>query len=371
VARVEKPASASPHASVKASGKGSVKASALIIAGGRGTRFWPASRENRPKPLFSIDEGTTLLSETIGRLQPLISRDRIFVLVTAAQKKAFAAAIEGLLPANNLILEPEGRGTTVAIAYGAAVIRTRFGDGLIAVMPADHYIAPASGFRNTLAKTLGLASSEKAIVVIGVTPTRPEIGYGYQEIGASIGGGYRVKRFVEKPTPAVAKKMVASKRFLWNAGMFVMTTATLELELIRHAPALAAATERLATLKGSALAKLYQQLDFDSFDRVVIERTSNVLGVKADFSWHDVGTWEGLWEAMGGREKNVTVGHVLTLESNGVLAHSSSRLMVLLGVNDIVVVDTPDALLVIDRARSQETRRVTEELKRLGLHKYL
>lgn len=349
----------------------SIKASALIIAGGRGTRFWPASRENRPKPLFSIDEGTTLLSETIGRLQPLVSRERIFVLVTAAQKKAFASAIVGMIPAGNLILEPEGRGTAVAIAYGAAVIRKRFGEGLLAVMPADHYITPASGFRNTLAKAIGLASSEKAIVVIGVTPTRPETGYGYQEIGENIGGGYRVKRFVEKPEPAAAKKMVASKRFLWNAGMFVMTTAALEAELMRHAPALAAAEPKLATSKGAALAKLYKQLDFDSFDRVVIEQTSNVLGVKADFSWHDVGTWEGLWEAMGGREKNVTVGHVLTLESNGVLAHSSSRLVVLLGVKDIVVVDTPDALLVIDRARSQETRKVTEELKRLGLHRYL
>jgi mannose-1-phosphate guanylyltransferase len=350
---------------------GSAKASALIIAGGRGTRFWPASRENRPKPLFSIDEGTTLLSETIARLQPLISRDRIFVLVTATQKKAFASAIEGLIPGSNLIIEPEGRGTTVAIAYGAAVIRKRFGDGLIAVMPADHYIAPASGFRNTLAKALSLASSERAIVVIGVTPTRPEAGYGYQEIGAGVAGGYRVKRFVEKPNPAAARKMVTSKRFLWNAGMFVMTTATLALELVRNAPGLAAATEKLAVLRGSALAKLYRQLDFDSFDRVVIERSSEVLGVKADFSWHDVGTWEGLWEAMGGREKNITVGQVLTLESSGVLAHSNSRLVVLLGVKNIVVVDTPDALLVIDRARSQETRRVTEELKRLGLHRYL
>jgi mannose-1-phosphate guanylyltransferase len=349
----------------------SVKASALIIAGGRGTRFWPASREKRPKPLFSIDEGTTLLSETIARLQPLIRRERIFVLVTASQKKAFAEAIEGLLPGSNLILEPEGRGTTVAIAYGAAVIRKKFGEGIIAVMPADHYIAPAGGFRDTLARSLQLAIGEKAIVVIGVTPTRADEGYGYQEVGASIGGGYRVKGFVEKPKMAAAKKMFASKRFLWNAGMFVMTTATLERELTQHAPALIAAMEKLATRKGAALAKLYRQLDFDSFDRVVIERASNVLGVKAEFSWHDVGTWEGLWEAMGGREKNVTVGHVLSLDSNGVLAHSNSRLMVLLGVKDIVVVDTPDALLVIDRARSQETRRVTEELKRLGLHRYL
>lgn len=351
--------------------KPTAKASALIIAGGKGTRFWPASRESRPKPLFSIDEGTTLLSETIARLQPLISRDRIFVLVTTAQKKAFVAGIEGLIPEGNLIVEPEGRGTTVAIAYGAAVIRKRFGDGLIAVMPADHYIAPASGFRNTISKALALATSEKAIVVIGIMPTRPETGYGYQEVGANVGGGYRVKRFVEKPQLPEAKKMLASKRYLWNAGMFVMSTATLQSVFAAHAPALAAASEKLATAKGARLAKLYSELDFDSFDRVAIEPTPDVFGVKADFSWYDVGTWEGLWEAMGGREKNVTVGHVLTLDSNGVLAHSSSRLMVLLGLKDVVVVDTPDALLVIDRARSQETRRVTEELKRLGLHRFL
>jgi len=347
------------------------RASALIIAGGKGTRFWPASREKRPKPLFSIDEGTTLLSETIARMQPLIARERIFVLVTASQKKAFSDAIEGLIPRNNLILEPEGRGTAVAIAYGAAVIRRKFGEGFIAVMPADHYIAPASGFRNTLAQAMRLAHSENAIIVIGVTPTRVETGYGYQEIGAALDGGYRVKRFVEKPPMAAAKKMVASKRFLWNAGMFVMTTSTLERELAQHAPVLLAAMDQLATSKGAALARLYHRLDFDSFDRVVIEKASNILGVRADFDWHDVGTWEGLWEAMGGREKNVTVGHVLSLDSKGVLAHSHSRLMVLLGVKDIVVVDTPDALLVIDRARSHEARRITEELKRLGLERYL
>lgn len=355
----------------RASGEAFAKSFALIIAGGRGTRFWPASREHRPKPLFSIEKGTTLLSETIARLQPLIPRERIFLLVTASQRKAFASAIDGLIPSANLILEPDARGTAVAIAYGAAVVRDRCGDGTIAVMPADHYITPARGFRSTLTKAIALASSEEAVVLIGVKPTRPETGYGYQEIGSKMGKGYRVKRFVEKPKPAAARKMVASKRYLWNAGMFVMTTATLELELIRNCPVLAGLAEELAALKGPALARAYGQLDFDSFDRVVIERSANVIGVKADFDWYDVGTWEGLWEAMGGRKKNVTVGNVLTLDSGGVLAHSSSRLMVLLGVKDIVIVETPDAILVIDRARSQETRRVTEELKRLGLDHYL
>lgn len=346
-------------------------AAALIIAGGRGTRFWPASREHYPKPLFSIGAGATLIGETIKRLQPRISRQRIFVLVTAAQRKAFAPALKALIPPENLLLEPAGRGTAVAIAYGAAVIRARLGDCVIAVMPADHYIAPAAGFRRTLGKAVQLASRENAVVVIGVAPNRPDTGYGYQEIGAKSGPGYKVKRFVEKPSLPEAKRMVACGKFLWNAGMFVMNTATLKRELEANAPALAKAAPGLAAMTSSALARAYRKLDFDSFDRVVLEHSRHVLGVRAEFSWYDVGTWEGLWEALGGREKNVTVGQVMALDSAGVLAHSNSRLMVLLGVNDIVAVDTPDAILIINRARSQETRRVTEELKRRGLDRFL
>lgn len=346
-------------------------ACALIIAGGRGTRFWPASRENCPKPLFSISEGSTLLSETIMRLQPLIARERIFVLITAAQRAAFVPALKELIPPDNLVLEPEGRGTTVAIAYGASVTSARFGDHLLAVMPADHYITPAAGFRGTLKKALRLAASEPSVVVIGVRPSRPDTGYGYQEIGDKVRDGYRVKRFVEKPAADTAKEMTASGRFLWNAGMFVMTTGTLEEQLKRNCPSLVRAGKRLWRLNGASLACAYRELEFDSFDRTVLEHSSNVLGVKADFRWHDVGTWEGLWEAMGGRKKNITIGQVLALDSDGVLAHSSTRLMVLLGVKDTIVVDTPDALLIIDRSRSQDTRRITEELQRRGLDRYL
>lgn len=346
-------------------------AAALIIAGGRGTRFWPASREQRPKPLFSIGNGSTLLGDTITRLKSVIPRERIFVLATAAQKNAFRKTLRHLIPASNLILEPEGRGTAVAIAYGAAVIRERVGESTVAAMPADHYITPAAGFRETLRKAIGLARERESIVVIGVPPNRAETGYGYQEVGTAVDGGFRVKRFVEKPSLAVARRMVRSGRFLWNAGMFVMDTAKLRSEFEAHCPPLAQAMDTLGPMRPAAVARAYRGFDFDSFDRVIVEKSRGVLGVRADFKWHDVGTWEGLWEAMGGRTENVLVGEVLAFESDRVLAHSNSRLMVLLGVKDIVAVDTPDALLIIDRARSQETRRVTEELKRRGLSHYL
>jgi mannose-1-phosphate guanylyltransferase len=351
--------------------RGGADLSALIIAGGRGTRFWPASREARPKPLFSVDGRTTLLGNTIARLRPAVARERIFVLVAAAHASAFRRALKGLIPARNLIVEPAARGTAVAIAYGSAVIERRVGPGVVAVMPADHFIEPPAEFRATLKEAVALAVSHPSIVVIGVPPTRPETGFGYQKIGRAVGSGFRVARFVEKPAAAAATRMVASGNYLWNAGMFVMATRTLEAELRAHSPALARAAKRLAAMRGAPFARAYAKLRFDSFDREVVEKSRRVLGVQARFGWHDVGSWEGLWQAVGGGARNVSRGNVLALDSERFLAHSDSRLMVLFGVSDIIAVDTGDALLIAHRSQSPEIRRITEELARRGMHRYL
>ena len=349
-------------------------AAALIIAGGRGTRFWPESRAGRPKPLFAIDGRTSLLDATIARTLPLIPKERIFVLVAAAQRDAFRRALRGLLPPRNLIIEPSGRGTAVAIAYGAAVIARRLGAAtVVAVIPADHFVTPATGFRATVAGALALAAAEDAIVVVGVTPTRPETGYGYQQIGRPVRTGFHVDRFVEKPALARARRMLRSGKFLWNAGIFVMRIATLARELAEHAPALAAAMGPLATARAATLARTYARLDFDSVDRVVPEKSGRVLSVRARFRWFDVGSWEGLWEALGADSPaaNVTSGNVLALDSSGVIARGGRRLMVLLGVSDLVAVDTGDAILIARRSASQEVRRVPEELARRRLTRYL
>jgi mannose-1-phosphate guanylyltransferase len=345
--------------------------SALIVAGGRGTRFWPASREASPKPLFSIDGRSTLLSNTIARLRPMVARERIFVLVAASHARPFRRALRRIIPARNLIVEPAARGTAVAIAYGGAVIERRTGAGVIAVMPADHFIEPAAGFRATLADAVALAREHPSIVVVGVPPTRPETGFGYQRIGRAVGSGFKVARFIEKPAIARARRMVASGNYLWNAGMFVIATGTLDAEVRAHAPALARAARRLAAMRGERFARAYRKLSFDSFDYEVVEKSKNVLGVRARFGWHDVGSWEGLWQAVGGGERNVVRGNVLALDSDRFLAHSDSRLMVLFGVSDLIAIDTGDALLIAHRSQSPEIKRVTEELARRGMHRYL
>jgi len=346
------------------------RTSALIIAGGFGARFWPAARTDRPKPLFSLNGRTSLLDDTIARLPPLLAPERIFVLVPANLEKVFRAAIGSKLPRENLLLEPDRRGTAVAIAYGAALIRSRLGEGLVAVMPADHYIHPAAAFRRTLAAGLQLADRGGAIVIIGVAPSRPDSGYGYLEAGAALPGGFKVKRFVEKPSEAVARSMVRSGRFLWNAGMFLISTATLEAELARHCPRLLAALDKLVR-RAPGWERVYSRLKFDSFDYEVIEKSANVAAVRAGFSWNDVGSWEGLWQTLHDRSGNAISGKVVAMDARNVLARGDQRLMVLLGVEDLIVVDTPDALLIANRGRTQEVKRVIAELRRRKLTGYI
>jgi len=347
------------------------RASVLIIAGGRGTRFWPASREAKPKPLFSIDGKTSLLADTIARHLPLVPRERIFVLAAAAHQAPFRRAIRGLIPSQNLIVEPDARGTAVAIAYGAAIIKRRLGDGVIASVAADHYIATAEQYHRTLADAIGLAAANDSIVAIGIPPTRPETGYGYQKIGAKVGAGFRIEKFVEKPPLATARRMVRSGRYLWNASMFVASTRTLAREFAAHSPALGIAAEKLARTPRTKLARAYGRLRYDSFDRVIMEKSANVLGVRARFSWHDVGSWDGLWDAVGGVDDNVIRGNAIALDSERVLAYPDSRLMVLFGVRDLIVVDTGDAILIAHREMSPQVGRVTKELERRGLKRYL
>ncbi|MBV8772387.1 MAG: mannose-1-phosphate guanylyltransferase [Deltaproteobacteria bacterium] len=382
-----------------------VDAAVLIIAGGRGTRFWPESRVNRPKPLFSIDGKTSLLADTVRRMEPLIARERVFILAAAEQAPLFRPVLKNLIPRRNVIVEPEGRGTAVAIAYGTGVIAQRLGDqAVIAVMPADHYVAPATAFQRTLGEAILLAAGYASIVVIGVKPSRPEIGYGYLKVGAAVSlahtcgsetlarsiagkgqgkrseragdsprrpGSFKLDRFVEKPAPAAASKMVNSGKYLWNAGMFVMRAATLAAELEQHAPLLGEAMRALPTMSPAKLDRQYRTLEFDAFDRVVAEKSTNVLGVHADFTWHDVGSWDGLWEALRGHGRNVLSGNVLEIGADGVLARARDRLMVLLGVKDLVAIETPDVILIANRTQSQDVRRIIDELKRRGADRYL
>jgi mannose-1-phosphate guanylyltransferase len=348
------------------------KRAALIIAGGRSTRFWPQGRLHRPKPLFALDGKTTLLEATIHRLTPEFSLENVFVLVVAAHSSQFRRALRRLIPVRNLLVEPFERGTATAIAYGCALIAKRLGENtVIAVTPADHYIPDASKFRRTLKDAVDIAKRHLAIVVVGIVPSRPETGYGYQRVGEPLGRGYRVAGFVEKPDLTHARRMVRSGRYLWNAGIFVMLPRVLRRELQLHAPALGLSMDRFATAKSGELKKIYRALVAGPFDRVVAEKSRNLIGLRARFRWDDVGSWQGLWQALRGISDTVVSGTAIVIDSHNVLVRGGKRLIVMLGINDLVAVDTDDALLIMNRSRSQELGRVLDELKRRGLEKYL
>ncbi len=344
---------------------------ALIIAGGSGSRFWPLSRVQRPKPLFKLDGKATLLAETILRHQPLIASEHIFVIAPASLEHVFRRAIRGLVPAKNLIIEPRARGTTVAIAYGCAQITRRLGESVIVVAPADHYLAPVSAFRATLRTALKLAVAQQAIVLIGITPSAPDTGYGYLKMGQPAGGGFEVARFVEKPDLAAAERMLREGGFLWNAGIFVMHARALESALQACCPALPVALERISQAASGKARALFSKLRFDSFDYAVLEKSSRLLAVRARFKWHDVGSWEGLWKVTRGKQDNALCGNVLSFDTRGVIAHSPRRLMVLVSVEDLIAVDAGDAILIARRSRSEQVRKVVDELKRRKLEGYL
>ncbi len=422
-------------------------AAALIIAGGRGTRFWPESRLDRPKPLFSLDGKTPLLAATVARMMPLIPRERVFVLASAEQAPLFRPVLNKLLPRQNLIVEPAARGTAVAIAYGSAVIGRRLSsETVVAVMPADHHVSPVADFQRTIWDAIALAAKHASLVVIGIRPTRPETGYGYLKIGrpvevpgprareplatasgisgrSHIGRGqmdiarfprshkrlsggaqlscpgeagkhaaetgqhpvisrvdewvrkgvsaFKLDGFVEKPAAGAALRMVKSGNYLWNAGMFVMSVGTLASELAQHAAPLAMAMNSFPAMRPAELERKYRALNFDAFDRVVAEKSRHVLGVYGRFTWHDVGSWEGLWEALRGDSSNVFTGNILEIGAHGVLARASDHLMVLLGVKDIVAIETGDVILIADRRQSQDVRKVIDELKRRRADRYL
>ena len=369
-------------------------ACAVLLAGGRGTRFWPRSRTRTPKQLLNITGGDTMLRETVARLVPVFSESNCWVVTNSEQAAAVRRELPRV-PASHILAEPVGRNTAAAIALAAIHLAKEHGDAMMAVLSSDAHIANVNKYRGLLRVALQHASTPGHLVVFGVPPTRPETGYGYIERAARVAGHssaqiFAVRRFTEKPELALARRYVASGKYFWNAGMFFWRVSTF-LELLRRfLPATHAALTELAKTIGtlryaSALKKIYPQLENISVDYAIVEPASKgrqtvtssriekpsaasfveprVSVIPAEIGWSDIGTWNAVYELLAKPNGNFSAGPSFAADATGNFFWSPKKFVAALGVHDLVLVETADAILLCPRDRAQDVSKIVKWLE--------
>ncbi len=342
---------------------------ALVLAGGSGTRFWPASRATRPKQLLPLAGPDPLLRKTIERVLPLVGGWSHVLVAAGTRVEQATRAIVPELAAEAMLIEPAARNTAPCIAWASAVVARRDPDAVVLVLPSDHFVGDEDAFRRTLEHAIESAQTG-AITTIGIKPTRPDTGFGYIEIEPGEGPVLRGVRFVEKPDLARAEEFLAGGRHLWNGGMFIFRARDMVAAVRAHAPEIARRVDELdaassAGNEAQVLAQIFPGMPSISIDYAVMERLGALAVVPGDFGWSDVGSWQAAYElAAKDAEGNATSTGTFYIDARGnhVVGGSEKKAIVLLGVEDLVVVDTEDALLVVPRSRSQDVRAAVELL---------
>lgn len=365
--------------------KEKLTACAVLLAGGRGTRFWPRSRIRTPKQLLNITGNATMLSQTVDRLLPVFGPRNFWVVTNAEQTAAVRKELRNV-PARQILTEPTGRNTAAAIGLAAFHLVREHGDALMTVLPSDSYIADAARYRSIVRAALELSREPGSLVVLGIPPTRPETGYGYIERGVRsrrLGRetGYAVKRFTEKPALSLAQKYLRSRNYLWNAGMFFWRASTFLRALEEFLPATYKALDQVSkTIRtsryASTLRRIYPKLESISVDYAVMEPATRkapekslepafrALVIPAEVGWSDIGSWAAVCELLAPHPKaNVCAPSSFTLDSSGNFFWSPNKFVAAIGVHDLVFVETEDAVLLCSQKRSQDVGRIVKWLE--------
>jgi mannose-1-phosphate guanylyltransferase len=344
---------------------------AVIIAGGSGSRFWPKSRENLPKQLLSIVGQKTMIQNTVGRITPVIPVENMWVITN--EQHAFETCYQlkdfGFSP-SQLLTEPVARNTSAAIGYSAKILSQSNPDAIMAIFPADHVINTTEPFLKLLKQAETIAN-ENHLVTLGIKPTSPETGYGYIKQGKIIKENYfKVDRFIEKPDKLTAEKYLKEGRYYWNSGIFVWKVSALLNEISLYLPKLHEQLEELAfntapikgkypyqTLSASGK-KVFHSLESISIDHGVMEKSNKVIVLPADIEWNDVGTWTSLAAiSKNDSHRNVISGNVVSIDNSDSIIQADNRLVAALGLKNIILIDTPDALLVCAKERAQDIKK--------------
>ena len=357
----------------------------VILAGGRGTRFWPLSRRKRAKQLLALDGKQTMIQQTVQRLLPLAPAKKFWVMTNEDLRPAITKQLPKL-PKDQVLAEPVGRNTAPAIGLAAFLLLREDPRAVIGLFPSDHVIADEMRYRETLERGIEIAAAGANIVVLGIRPNRAETGYGYIEAGSSFQGeALRVRRFTEKPDANKAAEFVAAGNYFWNSGMFLWSARTLADALLEHLPKTAPLLEEIASAFGTrkfaaTFRKLYPRCENISVDYAVLEPRSgkgeqagSIFCLPADFGWNDLGSWTALHEHHTAKsnppEGNLVEGSgMFLLNARGNYVYAPGKFVAAVGVSDLVVVETGDALLITTRQHAQDVGKVVKHLDEKKLH---
>jgi mannose-1-phosphate guanylyltransferase len=338
----------------------------VVMAGGSGTRFWPKSTSRRPKQLLSFGaDPSTLLGQTLARFDGIVPAGQRTIVTT----DSLSSAVREQAPGVEILAEPQGRNTAPCVYWAARAVAARDPDGVMLVMPADHYIADPSAFGKTVGEAAQRAASHDELVTLGVKPTRPETGYGYLKLGGPVAGSdvscRRVERFVEKPDLARAREFVSSGHYLWNGGMFLWRASVILKAFDEHMPEM----KRIWDASEGRVAEAYPRLTATSIDFGVMEKARNVVTYALDCGWDDLGSWtslESLADVLRARHEAgvVSAGQVIAIESKDNIVDVPGKLVALLGVSDLIVVQQGESLLIARKDRAQDIKLVVDQVRK-------
>ena len=349
-----------------------MKRYAVIMAGGGGTRFWPLSRSQTPKQLLNLSGKDVMVNETIARLSRVAQKEDIFIVTNAAQAEKMARVTAGRMAAENILKEPAARNTAACIGYAAMKIAKEHGDGVMIVTPSDAYIRDEAEYARILEIAASAAEREDVLVTVGITPTFPATGYGYIKFTQGGGAVKRVEQFVEKPDRVTAERYLADGNYVWNSGVFVWKASAILRRFEKLLPDIYADLQKIAAAFGRAdeaqvLAEVYPRIRSVSVDYGIMEHAENILVVPGEFGWNDVGSWD-MMNVLHAEDENgnIALGDVLLLESKNTTVYSGGRLVAVVGAEDLIVAETPDAVMVCPRSKAQDVKKLVDELKARG-----
>jgi len=352
----------------------------VILAGGSGSRFWPKSREDKPKQLIKILGDETMIRLTFNRLLKIAEIDKILVVASRKLSKLIHKDIPEI-PKENFILEPSGKNTAPAIGLAALHIFKRDSDAVMGVYPADHLIVGDSKFKKIITNARKMVEKKSALITIGIKPTYPATGYGYIQYDSNkkmvIQGVYKVKTFTEKPEKETAEKFINSGEFLWNAGMFVWKAEIILLQIKTFMcelhDSLDAIYDSLNTTQyDTVLDREWELIQPESIDYGVLEKAKNVYTIEADFQWNDLGSWSSLFNVLTkNNETNYHDGDVISVQSENNLIISPNRLTAVVGIKDMAIINLDDATLIVPHDKSEAVKDVVNMLKTLNKSEYL